>query len=196
MNKRSGCGLAALAFLGLALFGVWRARTPPTISNSVPITQLPPAEQKARREDAHKLETQVSKLAQAAKEKQHKTFELVVSADQLNTLLQDRLQTEKFPIQNLRAGIAPDQLLVRGDIDYKGFQGVATLGGTLAAQDGKLVYNVQSLQVGGLPLPGKWRDKVEAQITEKLNETLLKTPGRIDSVQLEQDKMTIKGTTD
>lgn len=196
MNKRSGCGLAALALIGLALFGVWRARTPPSISSSVPLSQLPPQQQQQRRAEARQLETQVQDLAQAAKTHQRQRFELVITSDQLNTLLQDRLKTEKFPISDLRAGIEPERLLVQGKVNFKGFEGVATLGGNVQAQDGKLVYHVESLQIGGLPAPGKWRDKAEKQITEKLNETLAKTPGRIDRVTLEQDKMTVSGQTD
>lgn len=195
MKSRNGCGWAALALVVVAILAWWRIRTPPSISGSVPFSQLAPPQQEERRMEAKKLTAQVDELALAARNRQQKPFELVITSEQLNTLLQDRLQSENFPIRDLSAGISPGLLSVQGQIDYKGFNGVVTISGDVQAQDGKLVYHVQSLQVGYLPAPSQWREKVETQITQKLNELLARAPGRIDRVSLEQDKMTLSGIT-
>jgi len=187
--------LIAAAALGmLAFFLIWRARTPPSVG--MDFSQLPPQQQQQRREEVKQLETQVKDIAASARRKEHKPFTLVVTEPQLNTILQDRLRTEKFVIRDLRAGLVPDALELQGEVDYKGVTVVATLGGTIGVENGKLAFRAQALKFGGLPAPSKIKEKVESETNKNLNKLLLNAPGQINRVTIEQGKMSIEGITD
>ena len=195
MKKGTGCGVFGLLILGAAGWVFYQARTPPKVG-SVPLAQLSPTQQAARRAEAKQLETQVQEVARAGRNGEHKNFTLRFSSDQVNTLLQDRVDTRKFPIKNLQIGFAPQQLLAQGEAEVSGFSGVVTLTGEVTVQDGKLQFHAQSLQIGGLPAPSKWKEKLDAQISRKLNRALLDAPGRVDKVELQQDVMIVSGQTD
>lgn len=196
MKRSTGCVLVSLLVVGAALFGAWRVRQPPVVGEAVPFSQLPAPEQKRRREDVRALESQIKEIQRSARQGQKKPFALVVTDEQLNTVLQDRLDTSKFPIRDLRAGMEPNRLLVQGQIKYQGIEGAATLTGNLEVDNGRLIFVAESLQFGMIPAPSKWKSKVETQISEKLNEALANAPGRIEKVAIEQGQMTISGITD
>lgn len=199
--KRTGCLLSLAALLGLAVFLFWKGRTPPAVVSvsSVPLSQLPPQKQQERRRDAQKLTDQVSKLARSAKRREHKKFTITATQDQLNTLLQDRLKTEKFAIHNLSVGLGPDTLKLQGKVPYRGVEVTATLSGNIRVTKGKLDYELQSLlltmPLGTVNAPQKWKDKVQREVTRGLNALLDRAPGRIDKATIEQGEMTIEGET-
>jgi hypothetical protein len=196
MKLRTGCALLGLLAVGGVLYGVRQAQTPPSVGTSVPFKQLPAQEQQQKRVEAKRLEEQVEEIARSARNKEKKPFSLVVTADQLNTLLADRLDTSKFPLRDPRIGMEPERLLLQGNVLYKGFEAVVTLTGNVVAQNGDLVFQTENLQIGGLPAPGEWKEKAQREITKQLNSAVKKAPGRIERVQLEQDTMTISGVTD
>jgi len=196
MKRSAGCVLVLLLLVGAALFGVWRARQAPTVGDVVPFAQLPAPEKQRRREEVRALESQVKEIGRSARQGEKKPFAIVLSEDQLNTVLQDRLDTSKFPIRDVRAGMQPNRLVVQGQVKYQGIEGPATLAGNLEVEAGRLRFVAESLQFGMIPAPSKWKTKVETQISEKLNEALANAPGRIEKVALEQGKLTISGVTD
>ncbi|MDQ3814881.1 MAG: hypothetical protein M3347_13135 [Armatimonadota bacterium] len=195
-RAKFGCLVAVLALCGLAAFLVWRARTPPQVTDSVPFSQLPPVEQQRRREDAKKFTHQVHEIVASARRKEHKPFTLVVTEQQLDTLLQDRVQTDKLAVRDLRVGLEPNQVALQGRIVHKGFEGVVTLSGNIVADNGKLAYRVESLKIGSLFAPSGLKRKIERGASEKLNRLLQNAPGRITSVTVERDNLTIEGVTD
>jgi len=195
-RARQGCALGAVVLCGLAGFLAWRASTPPRVTDTVPFSQAAPQEQQQRREEAKRFTDQVNEVAASARRKEKKPFTITATEQVLNTLLQDRLDTEKFPVRDLRAGLEPGKVVLQGRVLYKGFDAVATLGGNIVANKGKLEFKADSLQVGGLPAPANWKNKIETTVTEKLNQLLKNAPGRINSVAVEQDKLTIEGVTD
>jgi hypothetical protein len=196
MKLRTGCALLGLVAVFGAMYGVYRAQNPPQIGGSVPFSQLSAEQKEAKRQSARQLESQVEELARSARKGEKKPFALVVKADDLNTLLESRVDTSKFPIRDPRIGMSPDQLQLQGKVLYKGFEGVVTLAGKVIAQNGQLVFEADSLQIGGLPAPGEWKTKAETEISKQLNNAIKKAPGRVDSVAIEQDQMTISGVTD
>lgn len=196
MKRSAGCALVSLLLIGGALFGVWRARQAPTVGDAVPFAQLPAPEKQRRRAEVRALESQVKEIGRSARQGEKKPFAIVLTEDQLNTVLQERLDTSKFPIRDVRAGMQADRLLVQGQIKYQGIEGPATLAGNLQVEAGRLRFVAESLQFGMIPAPSKWKAKVEAQISERLNEALANAPGRIQKVAIEQGKMTISGVTD
>ncbi|MDF2440916.1 MAG: hypothetical protein JWN98_1900 [Abditibacteriota bacterium] len=196
MKRSAGCLLILLLLVGGALFGVWRARQAPVVGDAVPFAKLPAPEKQRRREEVRVLESKVKEIQRSAKRGEKKPFAIELTEDQLNTVLQDRIDTSKFPISDLRAGMEPNRLLVQGHIKYQGLEGAATLTGNIEVKNGHLNFIAESLQFGVIPAPSKWKTKVETEISKRLNEALANAPGRIDKVAIEQGKMTISGITD
>ncbi len=134
-------------------------------------------------------------LAKSARRKEHKPFALTITEQQLNTLLQDRLNTAKFPIREPRAGLSPERLALQGRVNYGGLDAVATLSGNIVVKDGELKYEAESLEVGGIPVPSL-REKAQKSITRALRDWQKGAPGRIQSIVIADKKMTIEGVTD
>ncbi len=193
---RRGCAgaLAGALLLGGGLWA-WSHLRGPHLS-SVPFAKLPAQEQARRRGDAQQLEGQVSSIEQASRAHEKKPFALEISDEQLNTLLQDRLDLSKFPIRNLRVGFEPGRVVAQGEVNYKGFPATGTLEGRVRLQSGRLIYQTDSLQVMGVPLPGNWKGQLDKQVSAQLNSALKRAPGRIEDVQIEQNKLVVSGHTD
>ena len=192
--KRIGC-LAGLVVLLLAAFGAYRTLFPARVGGAA-FSQLPPQTQKARRVEAQKLVEKVEAIARDAHTNGKKTFEISASEEQLNTLLQDRLRTEKFPISDLRVGLTPGVLTLQGNVKYSGLEAPATLTGTLAAQNGTLVYTIDSLSVSGLPAPRKLKDKAQKAIEDSLQKAFSREKNaRVETVEIGAGQLLIKGTT-
>lgn len=183
--------LVLLATVGGFVF--WRVRTPPKVGED--FAKLSPAVQKERRDSAHQLETQVKNLVQSAEQSQRKPFTLAVQDSQLNTMLQDQIRTKNAPIKDIRAGISPAGLALQGTVDYKGFNAVVTMNGTLSTESGKLFYSISSLQIGGFPAPKSLRKNAEKQVARRINKYLARTPGTIQSVEAQDGKFVISGVT-
>src|SRR4028118_1424910 len=94
---KQGCALflllivAAIGYVGDTL---WQARTPPQVGEDFRRLSVP--QKIERRQATQKLEAQINELARAARRNERKPFSLQISEAQLNTLLQDRLDTSKF----------------------------------------------------------------------------------------------------
>ena len=151
-----GClGLILLIALGGG-FLYWRIRTPPKVAED--FKKLPEAEKKKRRGDAKELQDSVQDTVRKIKSGDKTPFKLVATENQLNTLLQDRINTDKFPIHDLRVGLDNEQLTLQGIAPYKGMETTVTMTGTITAENGKLNYKVDSLLLGGLlQAPHKWK---------------------------------------
>ncbi|MBV9470326.1 MAG: hypothetical protein JO316_02755 [Abitibacteriaceae bacterium] len=193
-RSASGCLVGVIALLGLAAFLFWRARTPPQVGEN--FSQLPPATQQQRRTEAKQFLDQVHGIQESARRKEHRTFTLEVSEAVLNTLLQDNLHTDKFQVRDLRAGLEPNQLTLQGHVIYNQFDAIATLTGNVTVADGKLVYQADSLKIGGMKAPNQWKDKTERVVTQQLNGLLKNAPGRIEHVTVAQQKLIIEGVID
>ncbi|PQV65218.1 hypothetical protein B1R32_102227 [Abditibacterium utsteinense] len=192
--KRIGC-LAFLVVLIFGALGAYRAFFPPRVGGAA-WSQLPPQTQKQRRAEAQKLVEKVEEIARDAHKNKNKTFEITASEDQLNTLLQDRLRTEKFPISDLRAGLTPGVLILQGQLKYQGFEVPASLSGSLAAQNGALIYRIDSLSISGLPAPGKVKEKAQKAIEDGLQKAFgSEKNAKIESVTIGQGQLQIAGKT-
>ncbi len=207
--KRFGC----FSLLVLLLCGGWffyRVAFPPRIGGT-PFSQLPPQTQQQRRAAAQQLVQQIEAIARpkrsvanrddakakAQTEAQNpEPFVITASEDQLNTLLQDRLRTEKFPVSDLSIGLSQDILSLQGNAKYKGVTWPVTISGALTAQNGALQYNIQSLSVTGLPAPGKLRDQAQKAIENGLKKAFANpNRARIESVEITPGKLVLRGQT-
>ncbi len=191
---KQGCALGVLVLIGAGIYFAWswQTRTQPRLGED--FTKLSPEQKTERRAEAQQLEGQVRDLAEAAKRHERKPFSIQVSEAQLNTLLQDRLDTSEFPIRQLRAGLSPNLLALQGRILYKGFDATATLQGNIIVQNNQLRFKSDSLTVDGFPV-GSLKQKIDREVTQALNRLLQEAPGRVDSVTIGDGQMTISGVT-
>jgi hypothetical protein len=194
-NRRNGCLIALLALCGVVLILAWRVWTPPRISNDVSFSQLSPEQQQERRTEAKQFEQQVEDVIASGRRRERKPFTIRATARVLNTLLQDRMQAEKFPINNVIVGIAPHRLAIQGNIELKRISGPATLTGDVVLENNQLVYKAESLQFRGFSV-NQYKDRIEREVSKRLNELLKQTPGQLNRVEVEQDALVIEGVTD
>jgi hypothetical protein len=194
MKSRFGKGCLLLVLLLLIGGGYlyWRAKTPPKIAED--FKTLSPQEQQRRREEARKTQDDVQQVIRKIKTGDKSPFRLTASEDVLNTLLQDRINTDKFPIHNLRVGLGDGQLALQGMLPYKGMDATATLTGNVSAKDGKIVYKVDSLLINGLfPAPDKWKRKAQNEVEKNLNKLLESQDVAITHAVIKDRQLVIEG---
>ena len=192
--KRSLIPLILILVIGAGAFFVYKKVTPPQITASIPFAQLSPREKTRRRVEAQKLTDQVEKVTREIKSGTKQTFHIEASEEQLNTLLQERLDTSKFPVRDLNVGLSPGELAMQGRVLYQGIDATATLTGDVSVKDGKLDFKAADVKLQGFSV-GSLRHKAEKEITRVLNQWSEKMPGRIENVTVEDKKITIEGTT-
>lgn len=187
-----GCLALIVLFIAGSGYLFWRAKTPPTVGED--FKSLPREEQQRRRNDARKLEEQTSDIVHRVRNGDRKPFRLVATEQQLNTLLQDRIRTDKFALKDLRVGLKSRQLSLQGTVPYKGLETTATLTGDISAQDGRVAFNADQLLIGGLfEAPGNWKKKVESQVTSQLNKLLKNANVNITRAVIEDGQLVIEG---
>jgi hypothetical protein len=187
-----GClGVLLILILGGA-FLVWRFVTPPQVGED--FKTLSPAQQQARREDAKKLEEEAAEVVRRVKSGDTTPFRLAASEEQLNTLLQDKLRTEKFVIRDLRVGLKTNELSLQGTVPYKGFDATMTLTGDVVAENGDIVFKANELLIGGLAkAPDKWKKKIEKQVTKQLGKLLDSADVKVTNASVENGSLIIEG---
>jgi hypothetical protein len=187
-----GClGLVLLLIVGGGYL-FWRAKTPPTVGEN--FKTLPQEEQQRRRSDAKKLEEQTADIVRRVKSGDRKPFRLVATEQQLNTLLQDRIRTDKFALKDLRVGLKSKQLSLQGTVPYKGLETTATLTGDISAQNGRVKFDADKLLIGGLfEAPGDWKGKVEQQVDNQLNKLLSNAKVNITNAAVEDGQLVLEG---
>ena len=173
-------------------FFMWRSNQAPV--GGTAFKQLPATEQAKRRENLIQLEEQVKDIGRKVKAKEKAPFEFVITEEDLNTLLQDRVDTKKFPIQEPRAGFSPGQLTLQGTVDYKGIQAPASLTGGLSVKNGQAFFKADSLSVQGFPV-GSLKNKAESEINKVLEQGLGQTSVKLEGITIEEGKMTLRGQT-
>jgi len=183
----------------LALCGgafVWyRGQTAPRV-HVVPFAKLSKPEQQKRRDKAQVVVKQIETIARDTKRGEKKPFKVVLSQDELNTLLQDRLKAKGLPISNPRIGLQNGQLIVEADGKYKGISAPVSLSGTATAQKGEVSFVVDSMSLGGFPVPGNLKPQIQRAVNEGLQKALeQKGTAQIESVEIADGAMTIQGRT-
>lgn len=197
-NPRSGkkSKFGVIALCGVAILGglyfAWKSQQTP-VGGQV-FAKLPATEQQKRREDLKKLEGELGDVAEKAKRHEKAPFSVTFTEENINTFLQDRLRTEKFPIHDPRAGLSPGQLTLEGKADYKGFSAPARLSGNLSVKNGQVTFQADSLTVQGFPVDSL-KDKAESEVNKLLARGLVEADINIESVTIEQGQMTITGQT-
>ena len=187
-----GClGLFVLLLLGCG-FVFWRLKHPPVVGEK--FSALNAEEKKQRRQEAKKLEDQVSDVIRNIKAGDRSPFHIVATEQQLNTLLQDRIRTEKFIVKNLRTGLNSQKLILQGDVPYSGLEATMTLTGNIIEQDNKVLFKTEGLLIGGLfEAPKRWKKKIETQVTNQLNKLLENANVNVTKVSIEEKRLVIEG---
>ena len=187
-----GClGVLLLLIIGGG-FLFWRFATPPKVGEN--FKTLSPEEKQARREDAKKLEDEAADVVRRVRRGDTSPFRLVASEQQLNTLLQDKLRTEKFAIRDLRVGLKTKELSLQGTVPYNGVEATMTLTGDVVAENGKIVFKADELLIGGLvKAPDKWKNKIEKQVTKQLGKLLDNADVNVTNAAVENGSLVIEG---
>lgn len=193
-----GCALSLLLLVLLAGGGYywWRTHTIAPLKPAKPFSQLPAAEQRRRRAEVKSLKKQIEQIHTSARRHEHKSFELVVSNDELNTLLQDSLSSKNYQVRDVQVEIQSGQVVMQGKVKYHGFDSEVRVAGSIEVEEGKLVFQAKSLTIHDVPVPGDWKNKVESTVTKRLNQQLSAAGVHVEEVITEQGKMTIRGVTD
>ena len=183
--------VAVFALLGFAVYRVFSG--PPRPEQ---LASLPPAEQQKRRAQAQQLVEQVEDVAKRVKARERGTFTLSSTGAQLNTLIQDRIRGQNLPIKDIGVGLQPGEIVVTGTAQKSGIELPVVLSGPLEAQGGALKFTAQTLTVGGFAAPGDWKEKAQLAIGSGLERAFRAGSGaRFESVQIENDKITVSGRT-
>ncbi len=193
-GKKSKLGLVFLIAVPVLAIGflVWRSQQTPI--GGTPFKQLPAVEQEKRRDHLAQVENQVKEIQRKVKNNEKAPFELVVTQDDLNTFLQDRINTDKFPIRDPRAGFSPGQITVQGTADYKGISAAANLSGSLTVENGQAAFHADSLTIKGFPAPGSLKEKAEREIN-KVARSLTEDSVHLESISIGQGQVTLRGIT-
>ena len=183
-----------LLLIAVAGYFVYRAFSGPYVAPR--IADLPPAQQAARRADANDLIKKVDEVARAARTNQKSDFAVTATQDQLNTLLQDKIKIKNSPVSGLSAALQPDSLVLSGQAKYNGITVPVVITGDLKAQNGGLNLQIQSLTLGGFSAPAGWKDKAQKAASDAIEKALSQGQKvRFESVQIESEKLTVKGKT-
>lgn len=175
-------------------FLAYRAFSGPPIAPR--LKDLPPAQQAERRADAQKLVGQVDEVARSVRKGEHSEFTIVATQNQLNTLLQDKIKIKKSPISDLSATLQPNQLTLSGRAKYNGITVPVVINGDLTARSGGLVLNIKSLTLGGFSAPNEWKQKTQKAASDAIEKALSNGQKlRFEAVQVESEKLTVKGRT-
>lgn len=187
-----GCALIVVLLLVIGGYLFWRIKTPPHVAEN--FKELPSAEKQRRRRETQQLEQQVKDVVRSIKAGNKSSFRLEANAEQLNTLVQDRVRTEKFAIHDLRVGLDDNELTLQGIVPFKGMETTATLTGDVKAENGKLKYSVKKFLIGGLfEAPSKWKRKIEDSVEKNLNKLLTNENIHITRAAVEGKKLIIEG---
>lgn len=192
--KRLGT-VVLLALICGGAFLWYRNQSAPRVT-SVPFAKLSKPEQQKRRVQAQNVVKQIETIARDTEAGQKKPFKIVLSQDELNTLLQDRLRAKNLPISNPRIGLQNQQLIVEADGKYKSFSAPVSVVGTVSAKNGDASFLVDSISLGGFPVPGKWKPQLQRAVNDGLRKALeQKGAAQIESVEIGDGTMTIQGRT-
>ncbi|BCM92442.1 hypothetical protein IAD21_04322 [Abditibacteriota bacterium] len=187
--------LLILVAIGGGGYYFYRSQTAPRV-NVVPFSKLSKPEQEKRRAEAQDVVRQVEGIARASKQGEKKPFEVTLSQEELNTLLQDRLKAKNLPIENPRVGLQNGQLVVEADANYKGVSAPVSIVGSVTAQNGDVAFTVDSLTLSVFSAPSDWKEKVQKAVDDGLKKALRdKGSAQIESVKIGDGTMTITGRT-
>ena len=160
------------------------------------LADLPPAERAERRAQAARLTQEVDRVARASRAGERRPFAVTATQDQLNTLLQDKIEVKNSPVTGLSATLQPNSLVLSGRAQYKGLDVPVVINGDLRARDGGLELQVESLTLGGFGAPQNWKDKAQKASSAALEKALGGGKNvRFEAVKIEDQKLTVSGQT-
>ncbi len=182
-----------LLFIAGGYFAYRKVTGPPIAPR---LADLSPQVRAERRAEAEDLVRDVDKVARAARKNERSEFNVTATQDQLNTLLQDKVKIKNLPIRDLSAQLQPNSIVVSGRAKYNGIRVPVVINGDLKAQNGGLQLQIQSLTLGGFSAPSDWQNKAQDAISKALEEALSGGQKvRFESVEIEREKLTVRGQT-
>jgi hypothetical protein len=189
------------------------ATAPPAAENSPPGPQSsgepgtapqppvpPPSEpERSARRTAKRLAVEIKGAPKAGAPQDDGRFEVTITDGELNEMVTSlpevRMALEKQHINAPEIRFEPDRLVANARVPvYGGVEARVSLAGRVRAQDGKLVYETESVSIGSFPAPGPVRDELDKQIKKAVEGLDKSLKGRVEEVTLSEGSLLVRGT--
>lgn len=117
-------------------------------------------------------------------------------ANELVTSLPDVHQAlEQANVSDLQLRFEPDRLIAAARVPVvNGMKARITATGNIFAQEGVLGYEAESVKIGSFPAPNAVRDELNKQLGKSIKEMTKHFKGRIETVQLRDQALEVRGT--
>jgi hypothetical protein len=114
--------------------------------------------------------------------------------DLLGSLPEVQRALEQANVSDLNIHFEPGHLVAEGRVPVVGgMKARITATGTISARDGDLVYATEDVRIGSFPAPKAVRQELDRQLGASVKRLNERFHGRIDSVQLRDQELEVRG---
>jgi hypothetical protein len=101
---------------------------------------------------------------------------------------------EQANVSELHLRFEPDRLVAEARVPVVGgMKARVTATGRVYAEDGDLGYETQSVRIGSIPAPKALREELDRQLGASIRQLNQRFHGRIDTVQVREDALEVRG---
>lgn len=125
-------------------------------------------------------------------------FGVILSEKDANELVSSLPEVQRAldqaNVSDLRVHFEPDHLVAEGRVPVVGgMKARITATGKILAQDGDLLYTTESVRIGSFPAPKAVREELDRQLGTSVKQLNERFHGRIDTVQLRDQVLEVRG---
>lgn len=97
-------------------------------------------------------------------------------------------------VSDLRLRFEPDRLVAEARVPVVGgMKARVTATGRVYAEDGDLAYETEAVRIGSIPAPKALREELDRQLGASIKQLNQRFRGRIDTVQVREDALEVRG---
>lgn len=124
------------------------------------------------------------------------SYQLILSADELNTVMNEGLSISDFILKDTVVSINPNEILIYGNL-VKPLNAKIVFSTKPSVENGKLVLTVTKITAGNITLPGFFFKEATASLNDLLDKKLVTfyNKATVTSVSLDSNTMIINGKT-
>lgn len=121
-------------------------------------------------------------------------YRLVLSSDELNTVINEGLSVSDFILKDMTLSINPNEILIYGNL-IKPLNSKIVMTAVPKAENGKLVLEVTKISAGNVNLPAFFNKKATTSLNDMLNKKMISfyEKATVSSVNLEQNQIILIG---
>lgn len=136
-------------------------------------------------------------VASAQKESKPVPMTLRVTEEELTSKaahwLEQSADSSAFQVRDPQIHLLPGEIVSTGRVNWNGLDSPLVVTAQVRVQGGKPEVAVQSVELGGLPVPGSVKDQIVDMIHEQMTALWAGLPIQIQDIRLEQGSATITG---